>query len=753
MNSEVGAAIYSNFSELLEQQLGCQPTSHERNRFLLYFEHGKHWFQELVEQKHRNETLQFTTAASKDEIQRLSEKLKAHQVAQVLETMHKNNSASSTSKGSATTRAAAEVAAAHEDAFNAWFDPGNRSRFRFPQLRNLLYVDDHPVTGKLDFQPGDYDFWPCCEEILLVFQSLPPKEALKILCSLMEKAGELGLPVLGETYAVAVDLLDERERRQFLREYFRLVAPNELQDALQERDECNDEKRWQMFVDELKDRLGLALDGESEGAFVASTSPTDLRGKSAVSAKKLERFHTNEAKIGAKVHEMMDLLEDLAAEASLLDGKQSGLSSELMNRLREYENPLKRVEKARELMTNASNNKNLHISPASTTMTSEPKHCGCHCGKHRLIHEDDEVARPTAEVIEEQDGEGSSDAKKRNSSSRKSISKRPLSAKRKNAVSFGNRLSSPRNSVTAIRMFPLSEVCHLLSAILHLKFSRDATEASAAIAAGGGKDPTPILLMEDRWSFLRRNPKLVTFKTLAKDYLVRKYGIKSIAVMHTMQLERSLVHYSAIDKHIRSELFAWFLGADKLRLQSKDHAFQFFQRLVKHVMGLFTKKPSVQLSFSTLISVWTEYIGDGESSSGALVRYLTPAHAVDACNLSFPVRMKEASEYAGFLERLYRLGLDRDQVELETFFKKAMEVWQIVFDRMVSEVLATLDAGCDEFDFDAFTRILVRNDLELTGGERLEIFDLLSLEDDESVVTKKKLLNFILETKYLRSSG
>lgn len=784
---ELGTAVYSNFTELLELQREMAQSSPqlvvpERNRFLFYFQHGQHWFQDVVEQKHNADTLSFTAAASKDEIQRLNDKLHAQEAAQTQEHLQRN-------KSFAAEPGPREDKAANPSSFSAFSDPFNRAGFQFPQLRNILYCDKSgsesshsPSTmiGRLDLQPSDYDFWPCCEEILLVFQSLSPIEALKVLSTLMEKSAELGIPMLGEVYAVGVDLLNEKERQRFLQEYFLMVSSSELQDALQQRDECNDEKRWQLFIDELKERLGIRLsdDDDDEGdamdfRVAISTASSPLAGalSKPSTSSKLARFHSDEAKVGAKVHDMMELLEDLAAEASFLDEKQSGLSSELLKKLRKYEDPDKRVEKARELMTKASLKRPFDLPPGDHTQ------CACHCGKHRLVHHDELIHQqqqvPPADPVHP-DQDSDDDTKKANLKPRKSTMKRPLSAKRKNAVSFGNRLA--RGSTTQLRLFPLAEVCHMLSAILHLKFARDATEAATIGGVSSGRiDPTS-LIMEDRWSFLRCASKPVTFKTLAKDFLTRKYGIKSIAVMHTLQLERSLVYYSAMDQpHVRCELFAWFLGADKLRLPSKDYAFQFFQRLVKSLMSLFTSTrkpagintpggvgntgaPQQQLSFATLISVWTEFIGDGESASNALVRYLAPSHAVDACNASFPVRIKESSEYAGLLERLYRLGLEKDQVELEAFFKRAMEVWQIVFDRFVCEVEVTLDSvlgggGPDTFDFDAFTACVARNDMELTGGERLEIFDLLTSDDDEAGVSRKNTLAFFLEAKYLRANG
>lgn len=819
-HSELGVAVYANFPDLLDlqQHEALEP----RNRFLFYFQHGQHWFQELAEQRRRVESLQFTAATSKDEIQRLSDKLQQRQ----------HDDDARLSNGASTAASAAPVVTtpttpirydAQRAAATANACSDTSTNAQLPQLRHLLYYDTGhrsgssaaPGTVRLDLESaGDFNFWPCCEELVLVFQSLTPKDAVKVLSALMERAATLDLPGLGETFAVGVDLLREHERRAFLREYFLLVSPSELQDALQQRDECNDEKRWQLFVDELKDRLGIVDSDESDDNHkdahhrntdtverpssysTVSSTEHSVRGvlsntsksqhqthdsEASDASKRLAHFHSSEAKVGAKVLEMVELLEDLAVDASFLEPHQSGLSRALLSRLRAYEDPSKRVAKARELMMHASAKR---AQQQQATADTEQTLCACHCGDHQVLRHDELAAMlqasaqpPVAEDADDADDLHDTSAK-RKTSRRSSTLKRPLSAKRKNAVSFGSRLASSRSSTTQLRLFPLADVCHMLSAILHLQFSRDAAELALAAPmnsnSGSRRDRTSVValsaLLEDRWSFVRR--KAPSFKTLAKDFLTRKYGIKAIAVMHTLQLERSLVHYASSHKHVRCALFAWFFGADAARAASRDFAFRFFQTLVHTLVRLSATKrpassaaaapslaspyPSQQLPvlpFATLLSLWTEYIGDGDTStSGALVRFLTPAHAIDACQCAFPVRMKETSAFGSFLETLYRLGLERDHVELEPFLDRAMALWLAIFDQFAADVTATLDDATD-FDFDAFSHVVTaRNGLELTGGERLELFDALALESDAAVVTRTKLLHFVLEAKYLRPS-
>lgn len=307
---------------------------------------------------------------------------------------------------------------------------------------------------------------------------------------------------------------------------------------------------------------------------------------------------------------------------------------------------------------------------------------------------------------------------------------------------------------------------------------------------------------DDRWAFLCHAPR-PNFKTLARDFLTRKYGIKSIAVMHSLQLERSLAHYAALQNHTRCDLFAWFFGADRLpsRLASKDYAFRFFQRLVKTLIKLLaSKKPQLTpssatssvvgsvsmaispltptqsslattnpprsgapLSYSSLVSIWTESIGDDESlsPSSADAKSLPPAVAIETCRLVFPRSMQdEHPAFGALLERFYRVGLDKKPVELEGFLRRVMDAWQAAFEAIASKISETIQQA-KRLDFEGFGQCLAGNGLELTGGERLELFDLLTSDSDgndeeddaggglAAVVAKKRVVHFLLEAKYL----
>ncbi|RLN21414.1 hypothetical protein BBJ28_00015315 [Nothophytophthora sp. Chile5] len=697
--NELGAALYCNFTEL---QSEMDPPEQSKNHCVLFFERGKPWFQELAAQKHRVQSLRAATQASKDEVRLLTEML----------------------------REARAVTAA----------PTAISMPRTPSKREKVNDSDHHAA----FQLRHLDCQSASDEVLQTFAALPDKDARQVLSRLIQSAEHRRLPKLGETLAETLGRLEEGERREFLRECFDSVSSNELQTALHDRGETNDDKCYQMLLDDLSELLQLQPQEETREIKVTAITQRVL-------------FHSEEAQIKKKIHELVDLVEDLAVEVALLAPKHSALLPEaLRQRLRGYECPLKRMDRTREMM--------MYGDQRAELEAEEPK-CECVCGKHWLMDdtddgEDDHHRKASATQSSVQQAEPQEDDRKARKP-RRSTLKRPLSApsgRRKNAINFGSRLGSPRHSNASIHIFPLAEVCHLSTAILHLQFSRNAIE----LPSNGGGGAVSMLSGDDRWAFLRRDAAPETFKTLAKDYLVRKYGIKSIAVMHMLQLERSLIHYSVKESHVRCELFGWFFGADKARVQSKDFAFAFFQKLVKSLLSLLSMKkagrsnsissaaviPVTQqpLAYSTLISLWTAFIGDGETAGA---RSVPTSIALEACKLAFPTAMHQSIEYLTLREKLYRRGLEQQAAELEAFFRETMQVWQRVFDGQMLEISRSLESS-GVLDLDGFARCLIANDLEFTTGERYELFDLLTLENDATVIPSKKLVQLVMEVKYLR---
>ncbi|KAG3088411.1 hypothetical protein PI125_g18354 [Phytophthora idaei] len=678
---ELGAAVYSNFTDL-------QQEDQTQHRSALFFAHGKLWFQEMMIQKMHYKSVQSSVDASKNEILLLKDML--------------------------------------QEARSATSTVATTAALPSPSRRDKL--DEYYIPPVLRL--GDLSLESMSEEVLRVFTDISDTDARHLLSLLLENAVERDMPKLPDMLASTIGDMKGQERRKFLRECFDYVTPSELQDTLHERDELNEDKRYQILVDDLHELLQM------------QPQESDPETKHNCSAS-VAVFHSEEARIGKRVHELLELAEDIATEVSFLEPKHKALFPDsLLERLRGYECPVKRLKKGHEMMRQKSQN----------------VECECTCGRHQLI--DDEGIKEDKIVADAPVEPEQSEDVKTPKTRRKSSLKRPLSApsgRRKNAFSFNTRLDSQRKSSAFTHVFPLAEVCHLLSAILHLQFSRDAVEPLNA------RSGAVSLMFEDRFEFLKQDAGSRTFKMLAKDYLVRKYGIKSIAVMHTMQLERSLLHYTTKDNHVRCELFSWFFGADKPRAQSKDYAFAFFQKLIKGVLNLFAAKKAARsnsitsisspispqpqpLAYSALITIWTECIGDGEPNNP---RTIPTSLALETCKQTFPSAMQRSNHFTLFREKLYRHSLDEKTIELEEFLRMAMTTWQNVFDGQMQQVSKTIEVS-GVLDPEGFARCLTANDLEFTTGERYELFDLMTQEGDESVIPSKKMVQLIMEAKHLR---
>ncbi|KAK1939926.1 hypothetical protein P3T76_008249 [Phytophthora citrophthora] len=686
MIKELGTAVYSNFSDLQHRKDLEELTQHQST---LLFDHGKPWFQEVSTQKMRCRSFQTSMDTCKSEVLVLKEML--------------------------------------QEARNANTAAVTSAILRAPSQREQL--DDYYIPPVLQLE--DLSLESLSEEVLNVFTKISNADARHLLALLLENAVERDMTKLPDILAATIGNMKGQDRRIFLRECFDYVTPSELQDSLHGRDEINDDKKYQALVDDLHELLQLKP--QEDGDSKSNSSAT------------VALFHSEEARIGKRVHEFVELVEDVAAEVSLFELKHQALFTEpLLERLRRFECPVKRLKKQHELSQQ---------KPRVSNEEENPQ-CECVCGRHRLVDvKEDEIQSQTPVQNEPGHEEGLKKQKPR----RRSSVKRPLSAptgRRKNAISFNARFGSPRKSSVSIHVFPLAEVCHLLSAILHLQFSRDAVEPFSS-----RREEVSALMFDDRFEFLKPDAGQRTFKTLAKDYLTRKYGIKSIAVMHTMQLERSLLHYTEKDNHVRCELFSWFFGADKARSQSKDYAFTFFQKLTKCLLNLFAAKKtprsnsitssspvSPPLAYSALITTWAECLGDGDPTNP---RVIATTIALESCKQVFPPVMQRNSHFISFREELYRQGVEQKTVGLEEFLHGAMEAWQLVFDEQMKEATKTVEAA-GVLNPDGFARCLIANELEFTTGERYELFDLLTQEADESVVPSKKMAMLIMEAKYLR---
>ncbi|KAL7681388.1 hypothetical protein Plhal304r1_c057g0143011 [Plasmopara halstedii] len=679
MIDEVGTAMYSNFLDFQHFE------NLETHRSSLFYQRGKPWFQDMMRQKMQCDCLQNSVICLQNEVDKLQERLQ-----EVLR--DKLN-------------VAATPATAHASSQCDNCDEYSTSSV-FP-LENLSLKSQ-------------------TDEIVKAFSRISDVDAQHVLSILLEKAVDRDLTMLPETLAVTIGEMEEQHRQKFLRECFDYVTTSELHDAIQERDDLNDDTCHQSFVENLSNLLQTQVDSETSIEVESSSS---VNGDVAQS---------EEDRIGKRVHELMELVEDVATEVSSFKSiHRPLLSDSVLERLSKFENPTKRPKKEQQ-------------------DEGQEIECECTCGRHILLDDGESKEDEFSfEASVDTDIFNDEDIKKYRPR-RKSTLMRPMSAslgRRKNAISFNPRADLTRRSSDAFHVFPLAEVCHLLSAILHLQFSRDASELVNASNATS--------LFDERFGFLKQGAGPMSFKALAKDFLTRKYGIKSIAVMHTMQLERSLLHYSTKDSHVRCTLFSWFFGSDTTRTQSKNYAFFFYQKFLKCLINLIALKKksrsnsiaslsvsgtSQPLAYGTLITMWNGYIGDGEPMKS---RTIPTFLALETCKQTFPRSMQRTGEFTSFREKLFRHNLSDKSIELELFLHMTMTAWQQIFDIQMQEVSKTIAEMVGVLDLDGFEQCLSANGLDFTTGERYELFDLLTLEGDESVVESKKMIQLVMEAKYL----
>ncbi|ETV69499.1 hypothetical protein, variant [Aphanomyces astaci] len=175
----------------------------------------------------------------------------------------------------------------------------------------------------------------------------------------------------------------------------------------------------------------------------------------------------------------------------------------------------------------------------------------------------------------------------------------------------------------AARVMPLADVCSAISSLLCEKLWQEANDRSK-----------------------------LTLRPFMRQYFIRVYGLKSLAMAHISSFKHSL----AINQHEnrRASLFYWFLGCDESRKFSADYAFEFFKSVVKHVLVVHNKAPvkpflvqttpDVMTSLESIQYAWTDLLGDGcvlddvpdnNLNSSTKKRLVTLAKAIEVTKLSF----------------------------------------------------------------------------------------------------------------------
>ncbi|KAJ0401054.1 hypothetical protein P43SY_005074 [Pythium insidiosum] len=204
----------------------------------------------------------------------------------------------------------------------------------------------------------------------------------------------------------------------------------------------------------------------------------------------------------------------------------------------------------------------------------------------------------------------------------------------------------------------------------------------------------------------------------ARDVLGRKYGIKSIAVMH----------------------------------------------LVKAIAASLVKKPVAAVSYSDVISVWSEQIGDGDTSSGSGAlkhRVLFASVCLEVCQACFPPWMRATPSYDSDVQERYRQAIEiGETIGIENFLKRTLETWLVHFSSALAQVETAvseeLKNGADDdahppewLDFGHFSEALAAISLNgLTKGERLEYFEALTTsEGGADYASIDDVIQFIMHIK------
>ncbi|GLE02641.1 hypothetical protein PINS_up011482 [Pythium insidiosum] len=177
--------------------------------------------------------------------------------------------------------------------------------------------------------------------------------------------------------------------------------------------------------------------------------------------------------------------------------------------------------------------------------------------------------------------------------------------------------------------------------------------------------------------------------------------------------------------------------------------------------AILQKKPVATVSYSDVISVWSEQIGDGDTSSGTAAiktRVLSAAICLDICQASFPLWMRETPLYVSDVQDRYRRSVDiGETINIDQFFKQTLETWIANFSKVLAQVEAVFTDGvatgstddAEWLDFAQFTKALAVVGLNtMTKGERLEYFEALAADDSSvNFASTDRVIQFIMHVK------
>ncbi|RHY73950.1 hypothetical protein DYB30_012281, partial [Aphanomyces astaci] len=298
----------------------------------------------------------------------------------------------------------------------------------------------------------------------------------------------------------------------------------------------------------------------------------------------------------------------------------------------------------------------------------------------------------------------------------------------------------------AARVMPLADVCSAISSLLCEKLWQEANDRSK-----------------------------LTLRPFMRQYFIRVYGLKSLAMAHISSFKHSL----AINQHEnrRASLFYWFLGCDESRKFSADYAFEFFKSVVKHVLVVHNKAPvkpflvqttpDVMTSLESIQYAWTDLLGDGcvlddvpdnNLNSSTKKRLVTLAKAIEVTKLSFYDGNDREATVSLFLDDLK----DRvNPIGMEDFLSGIMDCWLKLFEFTVQLIRVKFkeadkngDGTMDFEEFIAFMqasnvlgfsetkkRELARTEARMRR-EAIAIYD--SLTNDDNIIDENAFIEYLL---------
>ncbi|EQC34301.1 hypothetical protein SDRG_08074 [Saprolegnia diclina VS20] len=268
------------------------------------------------------------------------------------------------------------------------------------------------------------------------------------------------------------------------------------------------------------------------------------------------------------------------------------------------------------------------------------------------------------------------------------------------------------------RTMPLYDVCTTISALVCEKLMQDANDKSL---------------------------QLQPLKVFTRQYFIRVYGLKSLALSHIASFRTALqvhckvlfasistsLNHISMQENPRVGLFYWFLGLDDARAMSAELGFAFFKSLIKHVIFTMTKVKSASMNqiestpittLESLMYAWNDLIGDGYSSKDLMSgkeaptgtfrdkkRMIPVPKALEVCKIAFNEVMEKDSAVLAAIDDVRCAGTPA--LPMEDFLMQLMDAWAEALERLVVELrLKFKDAdknGDGTMDFEEFFAFLV----------------------------------------------